>query len=191
MPEKSDIYHSILIVSVSDSFVSVVKKSLTGFFTADTAKSTALARRYLLERYYDLIVVNMPLPDESGEKFALDAAGIASVLLVTPQEMFEEVLADVTDEGILVLPKPLPRGRIEKAIRFLASIQNRMHSLEKRIMALEERMDDLRIMDRAKFLLMEHSHMTEDEAHRLIGKRAMDSGVSRGKAARKILDDME
>ena len=32
--------------------------------------------------------------------------------------MFEEVLADVTDEGILVLPKPLPRGRIEKAIRF-------------------------------------------------------------------------
>ena len=37
--------------------------------------------------------------------------------------------------------------------------------------------------------LMEHRHMTEAEAHRYIGKQAMDHGMSRKRIAQEILDD--
>ena len=193
MPKANDIYHSVLIVTVSDTFTSIIKKSLVGFYTSDTVKSASSARRYLLERYYDLIVINVPLPDETGEDFAIDAAegGSASVLLVTPQEMFEDALSLVSDHGILVLPKPSPRGRIDKAIRFLSALQNRMHDLEKKAREAEEKAEEQQTVNRAKFRLMELKHMTEDEAHRFIGKMAMDNGISRGKAARRILNDMD
>ena len=193
MPKTTDIYHSILIVSVSEQFVSIVRKSLSGFTTVDIRKSSATARRCILERYYDLIVINGPLPDEMGEDLAIDAAEgcNASVLLVTPQDMFEDVLEHVTDHGVLVLPKPSPRGRIDKAVRFLTATQNRMHNLEKKTLAAQEKLEELQYVSRAKFFLMEHAHMTEDEAHRFIGKKAMDNGISRGKAARRILDEME
>ena len=46
------------------------------------------------------------------------------------------------------------------------------------------------MVSRAKLLLVEKKHMTEDEAHRYIGKLAMDGGVSRGIAARQIVEEI-
>ncbi len=193
MPKKDDIYHSILIVSASEQFVLAVKKSLAGFITIDVKKSVALARRCILEKYYDLVVVNAPLPDETGEDFAIDAAEKcgASVLLAAPQEVFEDALSRVTDYGVLVIPKPSPRGRIDKAVRYLTAVQNRMHALEKKNSVLQDKMEELRIVSKAKLLLVEKKHMTEDEAHKYIGKLAMDNGISRGKVAQRLLDDLE
>ncbi len=191
MPKKDDIYHSILIVSASEQFNLIVKKSLSGFITTEIRKSAVLARRCFLERYFDIVVINGPLPDETGEELAIDAAeqSSASVLLVTPQAVFEEMLANVTDHGVLVVPKPVPRGRIHQAIRFLAAIQNRIHIQERKTQAAEEKLEELRLITRAKFFLIEKKQMTEDEAHRFIGKQAMDQGISRGKAAGRILEE--
>ncbi len=193
MPKKEDIYHSVLIVSASEQFDLLVKKSLSGFITIDIRKTAVMARRCILERYYDLVVINSPLPDEPGDELAVDVTDKcnASVLLVTPREEFEDVLSRVTDYGVLVTPKPSPRGRIDKAIRFLISIQNRMHILERKAAAAEEKIEELRTVNRAKLLLMEKKLMTEDEAHRYIGKQAMDNGISRGRAAKIIMDDLE
>ena len=120
MPKRDDIYHSILIVSASEQFNTIVKKSLSGFLTVEVRKSAALARRCILERYYDIVVINAPLPDERGEELAGDVTDAcnASVLLVVPQDVYEDSLSSVTDHGVLVVPKPFPRGRIDKAIRF-------------------------------------------------------------------------
>ena len=62
---------------------------------------------------------------------------------------------------------------------------------EKKIQKAEEKLEELKIVNQAKFLLIEKKHMTEDEAHRYIGKQAMDGGISRGRAAQRILDDLE
>ena len=193
MPKKADAYHSILIVSSSEQFDAVVKKSLQGFVTIDVRRSAALARRCVLEKYYDLVVVNSPLPDETGEDFAIDAAdrSNASVLLTVPQDVFGDALERVTDHGILVMPKTASRGLIDKSIRFLVAVQNRMHEQERKTQAAEEKLEEMRIINKAKFFLVEQKHMTEDEAHRFIGKQAMDNGISRGKAAKNILDEMD
>jgi response regulator NasT len=52
-------------------------------------------------------------------------------------------------------------------------------------------MEELRLVSKAKVLLVEKKKMTEDEAHRLIGKQAMDQGISRRRAAQRLLDDLE
>ena len=192
MPKNIDIQHSILIVSSSGQFDSIVKSSLKGFSTVENRKTGALARRAILERYFDMIVIDSPLPDETGEELAMDAAekSNASILLVCPRDSFEEVLDRVTDSGILVVYKPFPRGRIDKAIRLLCASQTRIRELEMKIGTLEDKMEELRIVSRAKITLIEKKNMSEDEAHRFIGKFAMDNGISRGRAASLILEDI-
>ena len=193
MPKKEDIQHSVLIVSAAESFDALVRRSLKGFLMVDTRRNGASARRYILERYYDLVVINAPLPDETGEQLALDVAQqcSASVLLVAPADVFEEVLEHVTDFGILVLPKPMPRGRVDKAVRYLLALQSRIRPLEEKLRKEKEKAEELRIVNRAKFLLVEKKHMTEDEAHRLIGKMAMDRGFTRKRIAEELLDELE
>ena len=195
MQKSDDIQHSVLIVSASEQFDSLVKRSLPQkkIMSLEIKTSGGAARRCILERYYDEVIINGPLPDENGEALAMDITEkcSASVLLVVPKEIYEDVLETVTDSGVLVLPKPSPKGRIDKAVRFLMAGREKLRLLEKKVESLQEKMEELRIIDRVKILLMEKKGMSEDDAHRFIGKTAMDNGISRGRAARRILNDIE
>lgn len=193
MRKLEDTRHSILCISASEKLTAVVRRSLDGFVMMESRRNIASGRRCAMERYYDMVVINAPLPDEFGEQFALDLArdGSASVLLVTPPEAYEEILEHVTDFGIMVLSKPLSADLLTKAIRYLAAIQNRIHAMEDRVQAAHEKMEEMRIVNKAKFMLVERRHMTEDEAHRLIGKQAMDHGVSRKRIAEGILEEFD
>ena len=192
MPKHDDTVHSALIVSASEQFETLIKRSLMDVITVESRKSGAMARRYVLERYYDLVIINAPLPDESGEELALDIVEQcdASVLMVVPQDIFEDVLDRVTEQGIMVMPKPSPKGRIDKSVRFLVATQNKMHRLEAKVARAEEKMEEMRVVNKAKLLLINKKKISEDEAHRYIGKMAMDNGISRGRAAERILDDL-
>ena len=66
-----------------------------------------------------------------------------------------------------------------------------MHKLETKTLSVEEKMEEIRLVSRAKLLLVEKKNMTEDEAHRYIGKEAMDHGVSRKKIAEALLKELE
>ncbi|MCR5160646.1 MAG: ANTAR domain-containing protein [Lachnospiraceae bacterium] len=193
MSKSEDTARSVLIVSASEQFTAAVKKMVKGVIMLDSKKSAAAARRTILERYYDLVIINAPLPDEPGENLAIDVTREckASVLLVTSGEVYEDVLEHVTDFGILVISKPLTFRRLDQAIRFLSAVQNTIRGLEKEIQSAHEKMEELRIISKAKLVLIEQMHMTEDEAHRYIGKQAMDNGISRRRAAERILDYYE
>ena len=192
MIKKEYIPHSILIVSAVEKFDELVKRSLAPgiFMSVEFRKSAAAARRCILERYYDMIVINIPLPDENGMEFILDAAekSSASILAVVPSDSYENVLERITDYGVLAIAKPFPRMRLGHAIRFLTAQQNRINQLEKKLEVMQEKEDDTRIITRAKFYLVENKHMTEDEAHRYIGTEAMNNGVSRRRIAERILE---
>ena len=194
MPKDGFIQHSVLIISSSDQFDAIVKRSLPkrSFPFVESRKSASLARRSFLERYYDLVIINAPLPDENGLEISLDIIDTsnASVLLVVPKEAYDDTTEKVTDYGVLVLAKPFHWGRIDKAIRFLTAIQNKRHQFEKKLRDLQDKMEDLRTIDKAKIMLIEKKHMTEDQAHRFIGKCAMDHGISRKRAAIRIMDDL-
>ena len=195
MPKEADRPNSILIVSGSEKFDMVVRKTLTRrrFSSIEFRKNVAAARQCFMDRLFDVVVINCPLPDEFGHEFAIDISerSNASVLLAVPSEVFEDVMERVTDFGILVIPKSATQERMDGALRLLLAVQKKIHRLERQIQTAAGKMEELRIVSRAKLLLMEKRHMTEDEAHRLIGKQAMDKGLTRRQAAEKILDELE
>ncbi len=194
MSSNTDRTGSILIVTGSEQFAVQIQKVAyrKGFSAADVGRSAAAARRRVMERDYDIIVINAPLQEEFGHELAMDMAdrGI-SVLMVVPSEVYDNVLENVTDYGIMVLQKPLSGNMADKAIGFLRAIQMRIRRLKKQVAKAEEKAEELRITGKAKLLLIEKKHMTEEEAHRFIGKQAMNNGVSRRRIAERIIDDLE
>lgn len=190
-----DMMHSILVISGSEDFNIQFRQALSDnlFVSLEYRKNATLARHRILERWYDIVVVNVPLPDENGLELAMDIAdqGRASVLVVAPSQIYEMVLDHVTDYGILAISKPSSKSRIEKGVRFLMKVQEQLFGMQQELLQTRRRLEELRIVDKAKFLLIERKHMTEEEAHRYVGKLAMDQRISRQKAAEEIIDDYE
>ena len=192
MPRKDERQNSILIISSSDKFCALVKRRLHGFITIDIKKSGAMARRSLPEREYDIVVIDAPLSDELGDHLALDVLekSDASVLIVAPSEFYEGASEAMVSQGILAIPKPLRENDLSKAISFLTAVREKIDRYKAKNSLLEEKMEELRLISRVKITLVEKKHMTEDEAHKYIGKFAMDNGLSRKRAAEYIMNEM-
>ena len=87
--------------------------------------------------------------------------------------------------------KPAPAGQIDKAIRFLTAVQNKMVRLKQKTRKVEEKLEESRAVNRAKLLLVEKKGFTEETAHKFIGKQAMNRRVSRKRIAQRIIEDLD
>ena len=88
---------------------------------------------------------------------------------------------------MLVLPKPLSRQQAAFAVRLLRAGHQRMQKIIDQNRRLTKRLDEARVICQAKCLLALHAGLTEEEAHRLIEKRAMDARISSREAAQAII----
>lgn len=152
------------------------------------AASVGEIRRLALESTMDLVVLNTPLKDEFGTRLALDLADYnIAVLLMVQGDVFDQVCYKVEDYGVLTLAKPVSRQSFYTAVKLLTAMRAKMLRMEKNNQALQEKMQDIRTINRAKWLLITNLQMTEDEAHYHIEKKAMNSRLSRREAAEEII----
>ena len=86
--------YSILVVSSTDSFASAFIGSLPEirYYPVLTASSVSAAKRMLKEKSFDFVIINSPLSDDIGVRFAIDLCSsrqIAVLLLVTSKANFK------------------------------------------------------------------------------------------------------
>ena len=151
--------------------------------------NAAAARRELVGRRYDLVIVNAPLSDESGTRFAIDTGSRTDtvVLLLLRAESFEEVDAQVTPYGVLTLQVPFSAGTLRQGLQWMITVRERLRKMEAKNLSIEDKMEEIRLVNRAKWILIERLKMTESEAHRHIEKQAMDRCSSKKDIALAII----
>ena len=186
--KESSVY-SVLVVSPAGrgaDFLASVFDAPT-FDPVVNASSAGEARRLLSSEQYDLIAVNSPLPDETGIDFCIDAAqGPSGVMLFVKNDIYEIVSSQCTREGIFVIPKPNTQRNVAQSVPLLCAICERLRKYEKKTRTLREKMDSIRIVNRAKWLLIERLGMTEQDAHGYIEKEAMN----RRRTSREIAEEI-
>ena len=186
--KESSVY-SVLVVSPAGrgaDFLASVFDAPT-FDPVVNALSSGEARRLLSSEQYDLIAVNSPLPDETGIDFCIDAAqGPSGVMLFVKNDIYEIVSSQCTREGIFVIPKPNTQRNVAQSVTLLCAICERLRKYEKKTRTLREKMDSIRIVNRAKWLLIERLGMTEQDAHGYIEKEAMN----RRRTSREIAEEI-
>ena len=195
MRETSGRRYSILIVSASEQLTDFVKKTISGkrFDRIEVRRSVAQAAQELANQHYDVVLVNTPLPDDFGVEFVLMICEkyTSGVLVLSPGEVADDITERVIDYGVILLAKPLSNRALLRNLRHLCAIQDKIASTEKKILTLEEKITEMRAVSQAKCLLIEKEHMTEADAHRLIGKQAMNRCISRKAVAEEIIDKWE
>lgn len=183
--------YSVLIVSASDKFNTSIAALLpvTDYWPVKTVGSVALARRCLLEQSYDIVIINAPLPDDYGMKLAIDVCNTtgAGVLLLVKSDAYPDIYSKVVEYGVVTLSRPTSSQMVSQSLRVLCATRERMRKVEARQATVEEKIKEIRLVNKAKWQLIECLGMTEGEAHRYIEKQAMDQRVSKREAAEDIL----
>ena len=183
--------YSVLAVSAAGKFHASLRKMLPEDRYAPLcgAGSVAEARRLLLERTFDIVVISAPLPDEFGTKLALHTIerSSAGVLLLVKAEHYPELAARLSPQGILLLQKPTTPALLLQSLQLLCGTRERLRKMEQKTASIEEKMMEIRAVNRAKWLLIDRAGMSEAEAHRFIEKQAMDRCVTRKAVAEQII----
>ena len=113
------------------------------------------------------------------------------VVLLCPASNAEKIAAGVEKYGIFVLPKPLSVQQAQFALRLIRTSRQRLKKLAEKNRRLTKQLDDVRVITQAKCALALCCGMTEEQAHHLIEKRAMNTRVSSKEAALQLLEDCE
>ena len=190
MSLKERVY-SVLIVSAAESFNDTLSALLPSSKYSPThfVSNISAAKRVLAERAFDFVIINSPLPDDVGTRFAIDTVNSEEsvVLLMVRTELQEEIYDKVAEHGVFVLSKPTSKPTMMTALSWLSSAREKLRKTEKKTLSIEEKMEEIRIVNRAKWILIRELKLDEPEAHRYIEKQAMDRCVSKRVVAEEVI----
>lgn len=189
-PEKR--CFSVLIISGKSQNAALLSAMLdsSAYRPIDTAQSAGEAKRKILRSAYDIIIIDPPLPDEFGSDFAVDAAAqtSAGILITVKSDLYEITCAKTENAGVLTLAKPVSQKDFYKAVKLITATSARLLNGEKKAQKLRDKLEEMKLVSRAKFILMETSHISEPEAHRSIEKEAMDRRLTKREIAEEIIN---
>ena len=189
MASGKNIY-KVLVAGANDKTFALLQTLLPGssYDPPLRAGSAGEAKRMALDYAVDIAILNAPMRDEFGTQLALNLArDNVGVLLLVPGESFDGVRDQVEDEGVMTLAKPLTQQTLEAGLHLVTALRGKLLQMDRRNRALQEKMTDIRTINRAKWLLIEQLRMTESEAHYYIERQAMDTRLSRREVAENII----
>ena len=108
-------------------------------------------------------------------------------MLIVKNEHFDAVSAACENDGVLTIAKPVNRAVFWSALKLAGSAQSRLKRIQDENSRLKQKIEDIRIINRAKCLLITYLNINEQEAHRYIEKQAMDMRSRKREIAERIL----
>ena len=186
---------SILIVSSRSQSIDGLTKLLMEeeLMLPDSALSAADAKKLALEKQYDLILVDSSLSDETSDKTAVFLASNTDscILLFTGREPERQLEKSMCEAGVFLIAKPVSRYMFHKTITYLRACFYKLRGIRHEKDKLRRQNEEIRLVNRAKGILMEYLSMTEPQAHKYLEKQAMDLRISKVEVAKRLLSTYE
>ena len=183
--------YSVLIVSASEKLDTQLRALLPGseYYPVQSAGSVGEARRMLLGGNYDLVLIHTPLKDDFGTQLAIDVCvdSAAGALLFVKSELYDSVNARVMEYGVVTLSMPSSSALVSQSLRMLCAQRERLRRMELKQQSVQNTIEEIRLVNRAKWLLIECLNMTEADAQRYIEKQSMDQRITKRRAAENVI----
>ena len=149
--------------------------------TADCVicRSAAEVKRTVSHQRITTVICGFKLPDQTAQDLFEDLPTSCAMLMVAVQGLLDLC----QNEDIFRLASPVSRGDLIASVRMLIQIGHRLEKFVRPQRTEEERS----IIQTAKELLMDRHGMTEEQAHRFLQKKSMDSGARMVQTAKLVL----
>jgi len=183
--------HSVLVVTKDNKVSAQISAMLIPpIFELNTAEDFNEARRRLAERVYNIVIVDYS--DGEGVDFATDISSSSNtILLLIPAAFFDQISYKVEIYGILSVTSPFDQFYFYNMIKVAIAVQYKVQILSSQTVKLKNKMEEIRIVNRAKLLIMQHLSFTEEQAHHYIEKEAMDNSRKKIDIAKEIIKEYE
>lgn len=183
--------NSVLVVSSNEKATNLIISMMKdyGRLQISIAKTSTEAKRVVGLNEYDLVIINSPLSDDYGKELAeiVVTSSNASCLILVKSEHFDNVSLSLENIGVMAIEKPINVAAFSQGIRFINASRNRLLGLKQENSKLQKRIDDMRLINRAKFALMQYLSFDENQAHKYLEKQAMDKRLTKREVAMQVI----
>lgn len=184
---------SVLLCCHKQKSIHLMKSFLNtyGYHDIVPAIDVNAAHKQISIRSFDLVVIDLPFTMNHQElSFLLTMNEICNAAMIAIiKEREANLMRDkLAEAGVFTLIKPIQQDIFTQLLSFIKAANCRCEHLIKRQEQLIKKIQEIKLVDRAKCLLIEHTFLSEGEAHKQIEKAAMNDRVTRGVVAKKIID---
>lgn len=137
----------------------------------------------------DLVIMDIKMPDLDGLKASkiIMHDNLAGGILLLTAFHDEEYIKKAKKVGALgYLVKPLDEKSFIPTVEMCISRAEKIRSLENQVEKVTQKLEDRKIIDRAKGLLMKERNLDEEEAYKLLRQMSMDGRTTMAEIARTI-----
>jgi response regulator NasT len=137
----------------------------------------------------DLVITDIRMPDMDGIDAAIriyEEAAIP-VILVSAYHETELIQRAEADHIMGYLVKPIKQADLEPAIRMAMYRFEQFEQMRKEAAGLRQALEDRKLIERAKGILMKRASLDEPSAFRRLQKTASDRNLKLAEAARMIV----
>lgn len=164
-----------------------------GFTVIDEAHDGTNALRRIRAIQPDLIVTDADLPGLSGIKLAeiVEEEDIAPIIVLTNTNNDGLWLDLEHPTNIVYLQRPLTKQGLLQTIQLSLVSHYRIKNLKEDIKKLQHQLEERKLIEKAKGILMQKNNLTEQEAYRRLQKQSMNTGIPLGELAKAIILSQE
>lgn len=164
--------------------------SSMGFDVVGQAARGDVAEDEIRQLEPDVAILDIKMPGRTGIEVARALTDELVCAVVVLSAFSQRGLVDeAIDAGVLAyLIKPFQRNEIAVQIEVARARHHQMKELASQVDALNQRLSDRVLLDRAKGVLIDRHGLGEAEAMRFVQKRAMDERRAVRDIAAEVLD---
>ncbi|MCH5324027.1 MAG: ANTAR domain-containing protein [Eubacterium sp.] len=180
---------NILIVAKTQDVCDGIAQMLAEIECDITALTMgSVARAAELDKF-DSVIISTPLSDEFGLDLAAEISREtrAGIVVLTKGEIADEVQRKIRFTGAFVIARPFTKAVLIQTLKNSSVAMQNVSRLEEEKEELSRQLSDMKLVTRAKEILMEYLKLTEEQAHRHIQKQAMDLRKTQRAVAEDIL----
>ena len=182
---------SVLVVCANDKFRASFSQifSKAGPCRLSFAADICEAQEKLAAGHFEIVVIDSREESSQTEEFAMKCAKNeeTGVIFIVSEADYEEVAHRLERNFVFVLVRPVYSRVILQAVKIMRMALFRLRRSQRRAESLDAKMDEIRAVNHAKWVLIKSLGLTEEEAHKTIEKQAMDTRVSKRDVAENII----
>lgn len=186
---------NVLLISKTEQSVVPLVEMLKGegYNEFKTALTSEQAINEIELNEYDIIVINTPILNSNGIdlSFYMTDKTRSGVFLIIKSDLLETIQMQIEDHGVFVIPKPINKHYFHHALRLWEVSKIRIEGLAKENLMLKNKVEEINLVNRAKYVLMQCLSMSEAQAHKYLEKQSMDMRQTKMAIAEQVLNTYE